>query len=261
MKTIQVLSLPSMNFAIAYDAPSYRTHFSAVPQKIEITYIYKGSLSVIEKDGEYRLEEGDLLINLYTSERSIIAENYHCHHTACALFERHIGEDLPDGLIMPVRIPAKLVSPDAYRLIDHMIFLQNMQMLDSIRGKTEFLELLCIADSCCKTEQNAKLPNGIYLANKAKKYISEHICEPITQRQIADYLGITSGYLCDVFKEACGETLMHYVNSIKLRNIHTLMENKSISLREASAIFGYTDPNYVSRLYKKIFGQNITFRI
>jgi YesN/AraC family two-component response regulator len=36
------------------------------------------------------------------------------------------------------------------------------------------------------------------------------------------------------------------------------MEKEPVHLYEAAALFGYSDPNYVSRLFKKYYGYNIT---
>ena len=36
------------------------------------------------------------------------------------------------------------------------------------------------------------------------------------------------------------------------------MEKENLKLYEASQLFGYSDANYVSFLYKKMFGRNIT---
>jgi YesN/AraC family two-component response regulator len=36
------------------------------------------------------------------------------------------------------------------------------------------------------------------------------------------------------------------------------MERENLRLYEAATRYGYTDANYVSRLYKRYFGKNIT---
>ena len=36
------------------------------------------------------------------------------------------------------------------------------------------------------------------------------------------------------------------------------MESSGMKLYEAALQYGYSDPNYVSMLYKKLFGRNIT---
>lgn len=259
MKTVEILSLPKNSFAHVFDAPKYTNQFPAQNNRIEVTYLYKGGFLSASGEGDCRLEEGDLCVNLFDSKRRIAADAYHCHHTVSAMINIKIGDDLPDGLYLPVRTPAKIVPSEVYHLVDDLIYLHNMQMLDTTRGRTEFLELLCLIDACNRKAESSRLSGGTYLADKAKKYISNHIHEPITQREVAAQLRITPGHLCYVFKASQGETFMRYVNRIKLRNIRSLMKNEALSLREASASFGYSDPNYVSRLYKQIFGKNITF--
>lgn len=260
MKTVSVSSLPALFFAHVFDAPKYKTQFPVLPRQIEVTYIYKGSILSADAESEVLIEEGDLHVNLFDVPRAVHADGYHCHHTVSACLDLCIGENLPNGLFLPVRTPAKLLPPEIYRLIDETITRNNMGQLDSLRTRTAFLDLLCLIDAANR-KAASPLPRGVYLAGKAKKYISEHIREPITQREVAASLAVTPGYLCDLFREAQGEPLMRYINRIKLGNVRALMENEAVTLREAAAAFGYADPNYVSRLYKQLFGHNITFRV
>ena len=53
-------------------------------------------------------------------------------------------------------------------------------------------------------------------------------------------------------------SLIKYVNTLKLKGVYALMKKEGFRLYEASAAYGYSDPNYVSTLYKRMFGQNIT---
>ena len=75
---------------------------------------------------------------------------------------------------------------------------------------------------------------------------------------MAEYLKITPAYLCRIFKKVHGSSLMKYVNKTKLEGIRNLMASENIHLYEAAQLFGYQDANYVSSLYKKLFGYNIT---
>ena len=52
--------------------------------------------------------------------------------------------------------------------------------------------------------------------------------------------------------------LMTYINRMKLDKIRQLMANERMHLKNAAAIYGYGDPNYVSRIYEKYYGKNIT---
>ena len=90
------------------------------------------------------------------------------------------------------------------------------------------------------------------------EYVQSNISLPITQKSVAKYLSITPEYLCAVFKKTEGMTFIKYVNGEKLSAIKKLMEKEHVHLYEAAAHFGYNDPNYVSRLFKKYYGYNIT---
>jgi len=77
---------------------------------------------------------------------------------------------------------------------------------------------------------------------------------------VAEHLSISPEYLCYVFKKATGISVMKYTNMTKLHAMRNLMEKENLYLYEAASLFGYSDPNYVSRLFRKLFGFNITNR-
>ena len=88
--------------------------------------------------------------------------------------------------------------------------------------------------------------------------MQSNLRSPITQKSVAQYLSITPEYLCSVFKKVEGISFQKYVNYEKLEAIKNLIEKEQVYLYEAAAMFGYSDPNYVSRLFKKYYGYNIT---
>ena len=101
-------------------------------------------------------------------------------------------------------------------------------------------------------------PGDRLYAGRAKNYIYEHINEPISQRDVAKHLGISPEYLCYVFRRSEGRSLIRFSNELKLENIRDLIATKGLTLSKAAVQYGYSDPNYVSRLYKKYFNKNIT---
>ena len=116
-------------------------------------------------------------------------------------------------------------------------------------------------DEIARKTMLTSLPSEEMYVHRAKDFIHKNIRFPLTQTAVAEHLGISSGYLCYVFKKTEGITVMRYVNTAKLDGIKALLDNESIHLYEAVELFGYTDPNYVSRLYKKLFGYNITDKL
>ena len=258
MITVEFSSLPQVMFAHSFEADNYTNHIKKQTNRIELTYIRNGSFTSSTTEEEVVFSSGDLHLNLFDTNRTINAEEYHCHHTVSARIDMHLSSNMLQGLCLPLKTPASLVPNDVYRIIDDMIHLANEQPIDCSRSRAEFMTLLYLVDFCNRKAVNNHMSPSDYYITKAQEYISNHIHETITQRSVADYLGISSGYLCEIFKDAQHEPLMHYVNSIKLRNIEALLVNEDIKLKDACMLFGYTDPNYVSRLYKQYFGHNIT---
>jgi YebC/PmpR family DNA-binding regulatory protein len=97
-----------------------------------------------------------------------------------------------------------------------------------------------------------------FYTRAAKEYIYQHLCGEVRQREIAAHLGITPEYLCAVFKQVEGMPLILFANRAKLQHVRALMEKEGLSLQDAAARYGFADPNYASRLYKKYFGESIT---
>ncbi|MBQ8322453.1 MAG: helix-turn-helix domain-containing protein [Clostridia bacterium] len=71
-------------------------------------------------------------------------------------------------------------------------------------------------------------------------------------------MGITSEYLCAVFKKANEVSLIMFINQTKLSKIRSVMKRENRKLYEAAEPYGYSDPNYMSRLFKKYYGKNVT---
>ena len=162
------------------------------------------------------------------------------------------------GLRLPTVLPAKYNTEDICGIIDDFIYKKEIYSVSNTRFSAIFLDMLCKIDQCSRKFDTIKYPREKVYTEQAKKYINSNIYNPITQKQLADYLGISPGYLCSIFKKNEGITVMKYINDIKLKSIKSLMEKENIYLYEAAALHGYDDANYVSRLFKKTYGYNIT---
>jgi len=121
-----------------------------------------------------------------------------------------------------------------------------------------FIQLIGEVEQAVRVSHIKASPGEIRYVDRAKKYIYEHISEPIAQNDIATFLDITPEYLCSIFKKCEGRSVIRFINETKLTRIKMLMENNQLSLRQASAQYGFSDPNYVSKLYKKYYNETIT---
>ena len=166
----------------------------------------------------------------------------------------HFNQQLIQGLF-PLIVPA---SEGCRNLIDEIISTNAVFPELSLKCSGLFLALLNeiseVNRRCKGDRESLDSPHVM----RAKQYIYRNIHKPIRQKEIAEHLGITSEYLCAVFKKCEGCSVMSYINRTKLKGVYDLMEKEGLSLSRAASQYGYSDSNYVSRLYKKHFSVNIS---
>ena len=258
MQTYEIESLPCVKFAHTYHADTYFNSPLKRENTMEITFVAEGSIT-IEYDGrEYVADRGDIVCLMYDCpQTNIKACSYHEHRTVYAQLE-WTRNDGPNGLYLPVVTPARFHTKAAESIIEQLIHDQLLFKTSRSKGATRFLDLLYEIDQCNRKQTGLSLPGEMLYAQLAREYVQDNIHSPVTQKSVAKYLGITPEYLCSVFKKAQGIPFQKYVNQEKLEAIKNLMEKEPVRLYEAASLFGYSDPNYVSRLFKKYYGFNIT---
>lgn len=258
MKTFEIKNLPQVRFAHVYHADTYSNTFAVSSDRMEVTFISEGSTKIECNGMEYVAKKGDIICQpYYPHQIKIKASAYHEHHTVQAVFKWSLQEN-PNGLYLPMITPAHYNTKTAANLIEQLICNQLLFKDSPTKGAILFLDLLYEIDQCNRKAEKTTLPGEVLYTQRAKEYVQNHIRLPITQKSVADHLSISPEYLCSVFKKTEGMTFIKYVNTEKLEAIRNLMEKEHLHLYEAALLFGYSDPNYVSRLFKKYYNYNIT---
>ncbi|WP_152391965.1 response regulator transcription factor [Paenibacillus guangzhouensis] len=85
-------------------------------------------------------------------------------------------------------------------------------------------------------------------------YIESHYQDKITLEMIADHVNFSENYLCRVFKEQVGTSLITYINNVRMNKAAELIMQGSNYMKEISAMVGISDQFYFNRLFKKHFG-------
>lgn len=251
MKVIEPTAIPKCYFAHIFSADRYTHLLRRREDLCEITYIAEGEITVTAGEREYRAHKGDVLINLFRDELRIESDKYHCHHTVAFKCRFKGGEALPHV------VTGIASSSQIYYLVDEIIRERTLSPENENKLSGLFLQLIGelegeIADS--RDDRRGEL----HYVRRAKQYIYDNIRLPIKQGEIAAFLGITPEYLCSVFKRGTGETVIKFINRVKLSGICDLMDREGLPLNRAAELYGFSDPNYVSRLYRSYYGMCIT---
>lgn len=255
MPYLSVYSLPKIRFAHTYSATDYHNYFKPTSDIIEVTYISEGALHYHTESTDFVATKGDIIINTFSNALNLISEGFHEHHTTSFRLQYEITDE-PCKNSLPISFHIPSPSERCRNLIDEIIRNQTIYTDSKLKCAGLFLQL--IHELSKNVNKDASNSGSFLYVKKAKNYIFEHIHEPIKQTDIAHYLGITPEYLCSIFKQCENTTMMSYINRVKLESIASIMSNEHLPLYKAAELYGYSDANYVSRLYKKMFQTNIT---
>ena len=255
MPFLTLHSLPEIRFAHRFCDELYHGHIPQRESRIEISVITEGGFRVTQGQSTYTAVAGDIICNFYGSPMTVDTDAYHAHHTVGFSVKYDV---VPGRALPPLVLHGAERCETCRRLIDEIIRSFALQPTHTWKTAGLFLQLLDELDRCCDAQGDKGTPGEYRYVVQAKRYALEHISQPIRQSEIAAHLGITSEYLCNVFKKSEHISIMRFINETKLTGIRLMMESKGIPLHQAAAQYGFSDANYVSRLYKKYYGRPIT---
>lgn len=92
--------------------------------------------------------------------------------------------------------------------------------------------------------------------DQAREYIKENFRSDITMEEVAEQVNLSSYYFSKMFKQQMGETFIDYITKIRIDEAKSLLVNSDLSLKEICYQVGYNDPNYFSRVFKKVVGKS-----
>lgn len=87
---------------------------------------------------------------------------------------------------------------------------------------------------------------------RIKQYIAEHSHEDITLEAIGRKAGLSPFYISKMFKDQLGVNYIDYLTECRIEKAKKLMASPEKSLKEITFEVGYHDPNYFSKVFKKM---------
>jgi AraC-like DNA-binding protein/CheY-like chemotaxis protein len=89
------------------------------------------------------------------------------------------------------------------------------------------------------------------LIEKVQAYIEENYARKIGLDDIAEAVGSSKYHVCRVFKQGTGTTIVDYLVARRIGKAKELLKDGSHSIKQISALVGYSDPNYFTWTFKK----------
>lgn len=130
-------------------------------------------------------------------------------------------------------------------------------LLKPTRG-SDILECLNkLADEFLE-EDRQKVPETKVQTNqiveRAVEYIKEHYMENITLNEVAEKVGISSGYLSTLFHQNLQCGFIDYLNGVRIERACCYLEQNYFKTYEIAYRVGFRDEKYFSKVFKKLKG-------
>ncbi len=89
---------------------------------------------------------------------------------------------------------------------------------------------------------------------QALSYIKGNYSRKISLASVSEYVGLSSGYLCRIFKEETGVSINAYINNLRMTKAGELLRDQNSYIKEVAVSVGFEDQLYFSRLFKRYYG-------
>lgn len=100
--------------------------------------------------------------------------------------------------------------------------------------------------------QQLKKSHEMDTVYRLKQYIETHYREDLSLEQLADFVQLSPYYVSKLFKEEFQMSFIDYLTKCRIDAAKELIRKGEKSLKEIAFEVGYHDPNYFSRVFKKV---------
>ncbi|MBE6883911.1 MAG: helix-turn-helix transcriptional regulator [Ruminococcaceae bacterium] len=276
---LEFTELPTLINAVRYSSDKFFWPYPVNTEYFELAYLEKGSIRREYEDGEvviipensFFFSVGDRAFTESCSSPNI----HYCITTLMKCHFEHTNEpDTASAFLSAFQGAYKgtyhLTLPEYLVIDDRTQALYNLhkEFMNVFPAKTASSHLTCASLylnmlslmselSLHSTVNDNYPPSTFHYAHMVTEYINNHISERIMVEDIANYIGISSGYLSQQFKSVMSCTLVDYINTCKINRVKDILFHGNASLATLCQSVGIQNESYLSRLFKKQVGVSI----
>ena len=89
---------------------------------------------------------------------------------------------------------------------------------------------------------------------KIVQYIQKNYRRKIELQDIAEHLHMTKSYLRRFFKKETGDTIVNYINRVRINNSKLLLADTKVPLAEVALLCGFEDQIYFTKVFRRFVG-------
>ena len=102
-----------------------------------------------------------------------------------------------------------------------------------------------------RVHEKLNKPRSSNYVERCKGYIRQHYREKIYLEEVAETLGISTGYLSKLFKRETGQCLQDYINEERVFRAANLLVYSDLSLTEIAQYVHFPTQSYFGKVFKQ----------
>lgn len=236
---------------------------------LEIGFVEQNPVVLSGESGQFLIEENGIFIIPPKCNFSVSAQNEGLHRHTCVEFLIRCRSCQTQAVLplsgkkvtLPLYIPPSPENSEIIALIRTIVCAKIAQPDRTYFEEcADFMLLIHKLWERIKEEDRSGTvsPGNRRHCTRAKAYISQNIDRRLTVSDVANAVGVSKNYLTNVFSGSEGVPLMEYINRSKLSYMMVLIRRYGYTLQQAGKQVGFTDVNYISRIFKRYYGMTVT---
>lgn len=90
--------------------------------------------------------------------------------------------------------------------------------------------------------------------HRIQLFVSEHMHEGLTLKDLSDFFGYSEKYCSEFFRQQMGESFSSYLRRLRLQKAKALLRNTVVGMAEIGETLGFRDQFAFSHFFKKAVG-------
>ncbi len=272
---LENVSFERISFAHNLIADNYSFHITGDPVEdclvLEVGFVEQNPVVCSGNLGKFTFHENGIFIIPPHSEFDVTVKDpkkIHRHTSAEFLircnckFTNTYSAPQGKSLTLPLYLASSPENSDIIALIRNIACAQTAQLqrtyFDECADFMRLLHMLSERAQHALVGSDTATPGNRRHCIRAKAFISENIDKRLTVSDVANAIGVSKNYLTNVFSSTEGMPLMEYINRSKLSYMMLLIQRYGYTLSQAGKHVGFSDVNYISRIFKRYYGMTMT---
>ena len=147
-----------------------------------------------------------------------------------------------------------IIAAEAGRLLDCVRTALDRDLEAAIRAAVRLSAVLATTSSSDSATPRQRGRLAPWQERKARKYIEEHLDEPIALEDLAKLVALSTSHFCRAFKTSFGQPPHAYIIAARIERTRVLMMTTSQSLSEIALACGLADQSHFCRYFRRANG-------